>query len=92
MFLSNSRYASTPTEQTTTPDGRTVTSVVLRRLPPQAGDPYVVKHNDRLDLIADDQLSDDTTFWRVADANTSLVANDLVADPGDVILVPKAGG
>lgn len=91
MFLSNSRYASTPTEQTTTPDGRTVTSVVLRKLPPQPGDPYVVKHNDRLDLIADDQLSDGTTFWRIADANTSLIANDLVADPGDVILVPKTG-
>jgi hypothetical protein len=91
MFLSNSRYASTPTEQTTTPDGRTVTSVVLRRLPAQSGDPYVTKQNDRLDLIAHDQLSDDTAFWRIADANTALVANDLVSDPGDVVLVPKSG-
>jgi hypothetical protein len=91
MFLSNSRYASTPTEQTTTPDGRTVTSVVLRHPAPASGDGYTVKDNDRLDLIANERLSDDTAFWRVADANTALQAKDLVASAGDVILVPKPG-
>jgi hypothetical protein len=91
MFLANSRYANTPTEQTTTPDGRTVTSIVLRQLPAQAGDPYGVKQDDRLDLLAQDRLADDTAFWRIADANTALQARDLVADVGDVIVVPTAG-
>ncbi len=91
MFLPNSRYATLATEQTTTTDGRTVTSVVLRRLPATAGDPYVVKDNDRLDLLAEDRYGDATAFWRIADANTALQARDLVADTGDVILVPGGG-
>ncbi len=91
MFLPNSRYARVATEQTTTADGRTVTALVLRHLPPVQGDPYQVKDNDRLDLLADQSYGDDSRFWRIADANTALDARTLTAETGDVIALPATG-
>ena len=89
MFLDKSRYAKTPTDTVVTADGREVTALRLRRLPPSTGTPRTVKADDRLDVIAGQALGDGTAGWRIADANTELEANDLVAEVLDSFNVPR---
>ena len=88
MFLPSSRYADVRQEQTSTREGRVVSVVSLRRLPPTGGEPTVVKTDERLDVTAQRLYEDSTRFWHVADANTELRANDLVKEVGRVIEVP----
>lgn len=90
MFLENSRYVNVPTLETTTCDGRAATALKLRPLPATPGDPYLVKDNDQLDVLAYRVTSDGEKFWHVADANTALEANTLVAEPGATILQPPS--
>jgi hypothetical protein len=90
MFLDSSRYAKVPTEEVTTPDGRRVTAVGLRPLPPTTGDLHLVIDNDRLDLLSHDHTGDGTRFWHVADANTALEARELTAVTGDSLVLPGA--
>lgn len=90
MFLENSRYVNVPTVETTLRDGRAVTALKLRPLAPTSGEPYPVKDNDQLDVLALGTTGDGTQFWRIADANTALEANQLVAEPGEFIALPKA--
>ena len=89
MFLDSSRYAKIETIATTTRDGRTVTALKLRPLPAITGSAYTVLDNDRLDLLAHKYHGDATKFWHIADANTELEANDLVAEPGATINLPE---
>jgi hypothetical protein len=88
MFLENSRYYKTPTVETTARDGRAVTALKLRPLPPRTGEAYAVKDNDQLDVLAHQQYSDGTKFWHIADANTELEAAKLIAEAGAVINKP----
>lgn len=88
MFLENSRYHQQPTAEATTRDGRTVQVLKLRKLPAQAGQPHQVRDHDRLDVLAQQQSGDGTKFWHIADANTELQANDLVAEPGATLNLP----
>lgn len=78
MFSANSRYAKQPVVEVETKDGKNVSAVSLRRLPFTDGNLTEVKGTDRLDIIAQRKYKDGTRFWRVADANTELEANDLV--------------
>jgi hypothetical protein len=89
MFRDRSRYHGLPTETVPHPDGREVTVVKLRRLPPTTGKPYGVLEKDRLDLLARTALEDGTAFWRIADANTELQARRLEEPPGRVIDLPE---
>ncbi len=89
MFMKTSRYFKVNTVDVPLADGRTVSAVRLRRLPPTRGEDVVVKGSDRLDLMAWNRLRDPTGFWRVADANTELEANDLAAETGRVIKTPE---
>lgn len=88
MFTESSRYFQLQTVDATTPDGRQVRAVVLRRLPYVPGKATTVKGNDRLDVMAQRNYKDPTLFWHIADANTDLDARDLVGEPARVILVP----
>jgi hypothetical protein len=78
MFLSNSRYAKTPTTAITLSDGTEVSVVTLRSLPPTSGTPTPVTDNDRADVIAYRKYGDATWFWHVSDANTELDATRLM--------------
>ena len=99
MFKDSSRYARQKTVEVELPNGRRVTAVTLRRIPPTDGAPIEVKTNDRLDVMALRKYKDSTRFWHVADANTELLANDLVRrepldnplapEPARTILVPE---
>jgi hypothetical protein len=80
MFDSNSRYAASPIVEVETAQGKKANAVKLRRLPYTPGDLTEVKGTDRLDIIAHRKYKVDTKFWHVADANTELEANQLVAN------------
>lgn len=78
MFPPASRYAKAETSEARLPNGSVVTALVLpgpRSPAPIGYHPRAV--GDRLDLIAAEYLNDPTGFWRLCDANDSLVAGAL---------------
>ena len=89
MFLPNSRYAKVAIVTTTLANGEEVVALKLRKLTPVVGEPRTVIAGDRLDIIAQQTTADATQFWHIADANTALDSRTLVADAGDVVMVPK---
>ena len=48
-----------------------------------------MQQHDRLDVLAQQNYGDGTKFWHIADANTELEANDLVAEPGATVNLPE---
>jgi nucleoid-associated protein YgaU len=87
-FLKTSRYWDLATVEAPGGQGRTVTAVTLRILPPTAGDPHRVLEHERLDLLADRAYGDPARFWRIADANTELDARRLIEPGRDIDLPP----
>ncbi len=79
MFDANSRYAKSPIVEVETAKGKKANAVKLRRIPYAPGNLTEVKGTDRLDIMAHRKYKDGTKFWHIADANTELEANDLVA-------------
>lgn len=90
MFLDTSRYAKTQSDSVITTDGREVSALRLRRLPVPGGSPVVVHDGDQLDVAAQRRYGDSTRFWHIADANSELQANDLVARVLSTYLAPKS--
>lgn len=88
MFLKNSRYNSTPTVIARDGSGRDVQAVTLRRLPVTDGESTQVHDHDQLDVMSQRRYRDGTQFWHIADANSDLEANRLVAVSGRRINVP----
>lgn len=89
-FPASSRYAKAATYEARLPDGSVVTALVVPapRLPAPVGyHPRAV--GDRLDLIAVRYLNDPTGFWRLCDANDSIVPGAL--EQRALIGVPAAG-
>ena len=89
MFLENSRYYQQPTVEAATREGRTVLALKLRSLPDQEGAVHMVQDHDRVDILAQQNYNDGTKFWHIADANTELQANELVAEPGATFNLPE---
>lgn len=91
MFASTSRYAALDT-RTEAHDGRTVTYVRRRFLPPGRALPTLaevtVTEGDRLDRIAARTLGDPEAFWLIADANDAMHPASLTAVPGRRLRVP----
>ena len=90
MFTPDSRYVSQPTYVVVLPDG-TQTSVVVPVLParvPVVGY-YQQAGQQRLDLVAVQYLNEPTGFWRLCDANNSMVPGALAARM--LIGIPQAG-
>lgn len=92
MFDYTSRYANLETATLTTADGRIVTYVRRRFLPPldmlQIVAEVTVNDPDRLDLITARTVGAPEQFWRIGDANVALNPFDLTATPGDRIRIP----
>jgi hypothetical protein len=83
MFFKGSRYERTGTYQVRLPDGAVVVAV---RLPlPPAPESVVLRgyhqrqDGERLDQLANHYLGDPTAFWRLCDANDSVVPDALAA-------------
>lgn len=89
MFLKNSRYYGLPTVTAVDRNGREVVAVKLRRLPATQGDDHAVTSSDRVDILADARYADATRYWRIADANSELEAEELTRQVGRVIEVPS---
>ncbi len=89
MFLKNSRYHGQATTTAPTGDGRTVTLLVPRVLPPTPGTAHVVAPHDQLDALAEQHLRDATRYWHIADANTALRAGELTQQPGTTVQLPR---
>jgi hypothetical protein len=85
-FPPNSRYANLTTAQLTTPDGRTITYLQRRFLPPPENfallQTYVVVQGDRLDNVTAKFLGDPVQFWRLCDANRAMHPGELTATIG----------
>jgi len=90
MFTPDSRYLNQPTYGITLPDGTQVTAVVpvLPNPVPVVGY-YSQAGQQRLDMIAVQYLNAPTGFWRLCDANNSMVAGALAARP--LIGIPQGG-
>jgi len=88
MFLKNSRYYTTPTVTARDANGREVKALTLRRLPVTDGESTQIHDHDQLDVMSHRRYADGTKFWSIADANSDLEANALVATTGRYIHVP----
>jgi hypothetical protein len=88
MFFPGSRYQKQPVYTITLPDGTSISAVTVP-LPSTA--PLIGFHKrrqgERLDLIANHYLGDATTFWRLCDANGSMVPDALATHP--LVGVPR---
>jgi hypothetical protein len=90
LFTPDSRYVNQPVCTVTLPDGSQAAMVV----PPLPNPVPIVGYyqrtgDDRLDLIAAQYLNAPTGFWRLCDANNSMVAGALAARP--LIGIPEGG-
>lgn len=89
MFLKNSRYYNTTTVVTHDANNREVKALTLRRLVTTSGERTQVHDHDQLDVMSHRRNQDGTKFWHIADANSDLEANNLVAVSGRYINVPE---
>lgn len=95
-FPPTSRYYGVETTVVTLPDGRQV-RYLLRRLIPSPDrfatlSNVTVKEGDRPDTLAAANLGDPLAFWRIADANVVLRAEDLTATPGRTVRITLPEG
>jgi hypothetical protein len=92
MFDQDSRYSEIGRAVHVTSDGREITYVQRRFLPPGEALPLLtevtIKDGDRLDLIAARTLGQVEQRWRIADANNAMRLQDLLSEPGKVLRVP----
>jgi len=88
MFNPNSRYYNSPTDTVTLADG---TSVSLVRFTARSSPALMGYHQrltgQRLDLIANFYFKDPTTFWKLCDANGTIVPDTLASR--DLIGIPR---
>lgn len=93
MFARGSRYEAVPDAVHVDAAGREIAYRRLRLLPtPRGVQAHLVMEGDRLDLLAFRYLGDPELFWRIADANRVLRAEDLTAEPGARLLLPLLQG
>jgi hypothetical protein len=90
MFTRDSRYVNQPAYTVALPDGTQVTAVI-----PVLPDPVPVvgyhqrTGEQRLDLVAVQYLNAPSGFWRLCDANNSMIAGALAARA--LIGIPAGG-
>jgi len=90
VFFKGSRYEQVPDAQMTIPGGRAVSYKRIRFIPgTAAAGEHTVTQGERLDLIAQQYLRNPECFWRVCDANLSMLPDELDATPGRTILIPS---
>jgi hypothetical protein len=80
MIFPGSRYEKTGTFVLTQPDGTMVQTLRLSAPGPALVQGYYRRSDgQRLDLIANAFLKDATAFWRLCDANNTVVPDSLAA-------------
>jgi hypothetical protein len=85
-FPPTSRYYNTETATLETKDGRVITYLKRRFVPPPENfsllQEHVVVEGDRLDNITARCLGDPEQFWRLCDANAAMRPDELTEEPG----------
>ena len=93
MFFKGSRYENVETDSIIDADGRELRFKKVRFIPETSA---LLKHtvapDERLDQIAYTYFRDAELFWRIADANRAMRAEDLVSTPGRSIGIPASEG
>ena len=88
-FPPTSRYHESEVARHTLPDGRVVSHLRRRLVPPPENFATLQEHSvmegERLDHLAANYLGDPTLYWKICDANLALRPDDLIADPGRVL-------
>ncbi len=78
-----SRYRDVDTATYESPDGREIPYLLRRFIPDASGVVVLAEHQvvakDRLDNVTAKYLGDPEQFWRVCDANTAMVPEELTA-------------
>ena len=86
VFPASSRYHGVGTAIHVTPDGRSITYVLRRIVPPPERfatlEEYEVVETDRIDNLASRFLGDPEQYWRLADANGALRPDELTREAG----------
>lgn len=81
-FPANSRYHTTPTATLVLPDGRMITHLRRRFVPPPERFATLREHTvvqgDRLDRLAAERLGDAEIYYRLCDANGAIRPDELV--------------
>lgn len=90
MIFPGSRYSSNHTYALQRPDGTSITVVEIPLPGPAVVQGYYRRIGfQRLDVIANAFLKDATAFWRLCDANNSVVPDALGARPLIGIPIPR---
>lgn len=89
MFFKGSRYEKVGDAQYTDPKGRVFQYKKIRFIPDTpAFFNHLVKQGERTDLLSYTYYRDPLKFWRIADANDVMQAEELTAELGQRILIP----
>ena len=96
LFAANSRYYGIGTA-TLERRGQNIQVYLRRRFLPQASrfqtiQEHTVSQGERLDNISAQFLGDATLFWRLADANNAMRAEELTETPGRKIRITLPEG
>ena len=89
MFFKGSRYTCVKDHTITNPEGRKIQYKGIRFIPKIDGQlEYVVNEGERPDHLAFKFYKDPEQFWRICDTNKVFKPEELVIDPGRIILIP----
>jgi hypothetical protein len=95
-FPVTSRYHDVELAQLDLPDGRTVTYLRRRFIPPPERHAllreHIVRDGERLDHVAAAHLGDPEQYWRVADANGAMAPEDLTRETGARLRITLPAG
>ena len=95
-FPPNSRYNGQPVLTTTASDGREVSYLARRVVPPPEDFATLATHtvsaNDRLDTLSARYQGDPEQWWRLADGNGAVRPSELIETPGRRLRVTLAAG
>jgi nucleoid-associated protein YgaU len=92
MIFKGSRYEQVGIYQVVGPDGRAVTALKIRFIPPTpAGFLHTFRADERLDILAYNFYRNPEKFWLIADANDELDPEDLL-EPGRQLRIPPDRG
>jgi nucleoid-associated protein YgaU len=92
VIFRGSRYEKVGVYPVTTADGRAVTALKVRFIPPTpAGFVHAYTADQRLDLLAFSFYRNPEKFWLIADANSEMDPEDLL-EPGRPLRIPPDRG
>lgn len=96
LFPPTSRYYGLAAAQLTAADGRVVTYLRRRFVPPPENFATLSEHRvvagDRVDNLAARYLGDPEQYWRLCDANGVLHPNELTEEPGESVRITLPEG